>query len=76
MYNKTAKYTSKTTQNELIFEYGEYIKERIIYDIKKLSIFSVISDETTDVFNTEQMVLEIRFYILRVSVSLKILYLS
>ena len=24
------KYTSKTTQNELIFECGEYIKERII----------------------------------------------
>ena len=35
MCYKNAKYTSKTTQNELIFECGEYIKERIIYDIKK-----------------------------------------
>ena len=35
MCNKYAKYTSKTTQNELIFECGEYIKEIIIDDIKK-----------------------------------------
>ena len=35
MCNKNAKYTSKTTQNELIFECGEYIKESIIDDIKK-----------------------------------------
>ena len=42
MCNKNAKYTSKTTQNELIFECGEYIKERIIYDIKKLNMFSNI----------------------------------
>ena len=39
-------------------------------------IFSVISDEITDVFNTEQISLEIIFNILRVSVSLKILFLS
>ena len=30
MSYKNAKYTSKTTQNELIFECGEYIKERKI----------------------------------------------
>ena len=30
MCSKNSKYTSKTTQNELIFECGEYIKERII----------------------------------------------
>ena len=30
MCYKNAKYTSKTTQNELIFEYGKYITERII----------------------------------------------
>ena len=30
MCSKNAKYTSKTTHNELIFECGEYIKERII----------------------------------------------
>ena len=35
MCNKNAKYTSKTTQNEFIFECGEYIKERIIDDITK-----------------------------------------
>ena len=30
MCSKNAKYISKTTHNELIFECGEYIKERII----------------------------------------------
>ena len=30
MCSTNSKYTSKTTQNELIFECGEYIKERII----------------------------------------------
>ena len=35
MCNKYAKYTLKTIQNELIFECGEYIKERINDDIKK-----------------------------------------
>ena len=52
MYNQNAKYTSKTSLNELIFERGEYIKyikERIIYDIKKAKYFSVLADETTDV---------------------------
>ena len=37
----------KTTQNELIFECGEYIKERIIYDIKKDKYVSLLADETT-----------------------------
>ena len=62
MCNKNAKYTSKTTQNELIFECGEYIKERIIDDIKKAKYFSVLADETTDVSNTEQMALAIRYF--------------
>ena len=30
MCSKNAKYTLKKTQNELIFECGEYIKDRII----------------------------------------------
>ena len=38
MCSKNAKYTSKTTQNELIFECCEYIKERLIYDIQNLNI--------------------------------------
>ena len=54
-----------TTQNEIICECDEYIKERIIYDIKKSKYFSVLADETTDVYrtntNTEQMTLAIRY---------------
>ena len=61
MCNKNAKYTSKTTQNELIFECGEYIKERIIYEIKKSKYFSVLADETTDIPNTKQVDLAIRY---------------
>ena len=62
MCNKNAKYTLKTTQNELIFECGEYIKERIMYDIKKAKYISVLADETTDVSNTEQMSLAIKYF--------------
>ena len=40
----------------------EYIKERIIYDIKKDKYFSVLADETTDVSNTELMDLAIRYF--------------
>ena len=53
MCSKNAKYTSKTTLNELIFECGEYIKDRIIYKIKKSKYFSVLADETTDTPNTK-----------------------
>ena len=38
MCNTNIKYISKITQNELKFECGEYIKEIIIDDIKKLNI--------------------------------------
>ena len=42
MFNKNAKYTSKTKQNEFIFECGKYIKERIIYVIKKAKYLSAL----------------------------------
>ena len=45
MCSKNAKYNSKTTQNELIFESIEYIKEIIIDDIKKAKYFSVLAIE-------------------------------
>ena len=64
MCSKNAKYALQTIQNELIFECGEYIKERIIDDIKYKSKYCCvwvwvwfIADETTDVSNTEQMAL-------------------
>ena len=38
MYNTNSKYTSKATQNEFIFECGEYIKEIIMYDIHNIYI--------------------------------------
>ena len=62
MCNKNAKYTSKITQNEFIFECGEYIKERIIYEIKKSKYFSVLADITTDILNTKQMDLAIIYF--------------
>ena len=62
MCDKNSKHTSKTTQNESIFEFGEYIKERIIYEIKKSKYCSVLVDETTYIPNTKQMVLAIRYF--------------
>ena len=62
MCNKNSKYTSNTTQNEFIFKCGEYIKERIIYEIKKSKYCSVLADEITDIPNTKQMDLAIRYF--------------
>lgn len=59
---KTATYTSKTVQNEIIAIIAGYIQNKIVDDIQNGSaIFSVIADESRDCSNQEQMPLIIRF---------------
>ena len=59
---KNATYSSKTTQNELITLCGDHIRSKIIADITKAELFSILADEVTDTSNKEQMSLVIRFF--------------
>ena len=57
-----AKYTSPTIQNELISIIGEQLRESIVSEIPaEAPYFSLLADEVTDVANTEQLSLVIRF---------------
>ena len=58
---KNATYKSKTTQNELIECFGNQITDRIISEVKKGGIFSIIADETPDIAKREQLALSLRF---------------
>ena len=40
---------------------GEYVINKIVTDIKKTKIFSVLADEASDVSDQEQMALVLRF---------------
>lgn len=55
-----AKYTSPTIQNELISIIGEQLRESIVSEIPA-PYFSLLANEVTDVANTEQLSLVIRF---------------
>ena len=55
---KNATYTSKTIQNDFIDVIGEYIKDKLMERIKQDgSVFTIIADETTDMFNQEVLAL-------------------
>ena len=46
---RNAIYTSKTTQNTVIECIGEYIKDKIIHDIKAAKWITILCDEVVDV---------------------------
>ena len=50
-----ATYTSKSTQNQLIEAIGDYLRDKIIREIKKVKWYSILCDEVTDVSNKEQV---------------------
>ena len=56
-----AKYTSKTTQNELLHASAEVITEKITDEIRRARFFSIIGDETRDVSRVEQLSLCFRY---------------
>jgi hypothetical protein len=59
---KNATYTSKTIQNDFIDVIGEYIRDKLMEKIKQDgSVFTIIADETTDMFNQEVLTLCLRF---------------
>jgi Domain of unknown function (DUF4371)/hAT family C-terminal dimerisation region len=59
---KNASYKSNTIQNELIVCCGDYIRNTILSQVKSARYFSVMADEVTDISNTEQMSLCIRYF--------------
>ena len=58
---RNATYRSKTTQNEMIDCVGNWIRQKLINEVKEASFFSILADETTDYSNKEQLILVIRF---------------
>lgn len=60
--NKRSKYTSPSIQNELLNLAAQQITDGLIGDIQSSKYFAIIADETTDVSNTEQLCVALRYY--------------
>ena len=58
---RNALYTSKTTQKQLIECIGEYIRDKILQDIKAAKWFTILCDEVVDVAGKEQFAIVVRF---------------
>ena len=58
---KNATYRSKTIQNELIDACGEYIRDKILTEIRAAKFFSFSCDEVADCSNEEQLAIVLRF---------------
>jgi hypothetical protein len=60
---KNARYTSPLIQNQLLFVISKMLLDQIGDDIRKVSCFAVICDETKDISKTEQLSVVIRYYL-------------
>ena len=59
---RNATYTSATIQNNIIEITMKYLRNQIISEIPEHApFFTILADETTDVSNTEQLCISIRF---------------
>lgn len=58
---KNATYRSKTAQTEIIECCGEYIRNKLVTEIKSAKFFSILADEAQDVSNKEQMALVLKY---------------
>ena len=52
-------YRSKTVQNDAIQVFAEYIKK--VSEVKESRYFTILTDETSDIGNKEQMSLVLRY---------------
>ena len=59
--SRNASYISKTSQNELIYCCGKFIKDVLMKDIKESNFFSILTDEASDCSNQEQLSFALRF---------------
>jgi len=58
---RNASYLSWRVQNQIIFLMGDAIQKQILSDISQCKYFSILADEMTDVSQTEQLTLSVRF---------------
>ena len=58
---RNASYLSWRMQNQIISLMGDAIQKQILSDIFQCKYFSILADETTDVRQTEQLSLSVRF---------------
>ena len=58
---RNAKYTSATSQNEILECFGELIVEELISEIIEAKFYSILADEASDVAMKEQLSLVLRF---------------
>lgn len=58
---RNAQYNSPLIQNDLIVCIGEWIREKILHEVREAKFFSVIADEAADCSNKEQLPLVLRF---------------
>ena len=56
-----ALYISHQIQNELIQTCADVLKEQIICEVRRASVFSVLADETADISGTEQLSVGVRY---------------
>lgn len=52
--NKNATYTSPRIQNEIIGICGEVIRDMLIKDAVNAEAYSILADESSDIFGKEQ----------------------
>lgn len=60
--SRNAKYTSNTTQNEILRSLANMVREDIIQEVKASEVFSILADETKDLGKKEQLSLALRYY--------------
>ena len=58
---RNASYLSWRVQNQIIPLMGDAIQKEFLSDISQCKYFSILADETTDVSQTKQLSLSIRF---------------
>ncbi|KMQ93995.1 52 kda repressor of the inhibitor of the protein kinase-like protein [Lasius niger] len=58
---KNSLYISHQIQNDLIQTYSDVLKGKIIEEVKRASVFSVLADETADISGTEQLSIGVRY---------------
>ena len=58
---KNCTYRSKTTQNQIIEVCGDYIRNKLLKEIRVAFFFSISADEVADLSNKDQMSLVSRF---------------
>ena len=54
-------YRAKTAQNEAIQVFAEYIKEKIVSEVKGSMYFTILAEEANDISSKEQMSLVLRY---------------